>query len=79
MVNTKIKKVNILTLLSLIFIFISNFSAAEILNIDQDSAKTINLKNSISTVFLVNPTIADYKIIDDNKLVIFGVGVIRPR
>ncbi|WP_422640730.1 type II and III secretion system protein family protein [Vibrio caribbeanicus] len=75
MVNTKIKKVNILTLLSLIFIFISNFSAAEILNIDQDSAKTINLKNSISTVFLVNPTIADYKIIDDNKLVIFGVGV----
>ncbi|EFP96450.1 type II and III secretion system protein family protein [Vibrio caribbeanicus] len=75
MVNTKIKKVNILTLLSLIFIFISNCSAAEILNIDQDSAKTINLKNSISTVFLVNPTIADYKIIDDNKLVIFGVGV----
>lgn len=75
MVNTKIKKVNILTLLSLIFIFISNFSAAEILNIDQDSAKTINLKSSISTVFLVNPTIADYKIIDDNKLVIFGVGV----
>ena len=75
MVNIKIKKVNILTLLSLIFIFISNFSAAEILNIDQDSAKTINLKNSISTVFLVNPTIADYKIIDDSKLVIFGVGV----
>ena len=75
MEETKIKKLSVLFFLFQISIFISSSLSAEILNIDQDSAKTINLKNEISTVFLVNPTIADYKIIDTNKLVVFGVGV----
>ena len=75
MEETKIKKLSVLFFLFQILIFISSSLSAEILNIDQDSAKTINLKNEISTVFLVNPMIADYKIIDTNKLVVFGVGV----
>ncbi|MCZ8489834.1 pilus assembly protein N-terminal domain-containing protein [Vibrio lentus] len=45
---------------------------------DQGAAKTINLKRQISTVFVANQEIADYKIIDENRLW-FGVGQVLPR
>ncbi|WP_374144856.1 type II and III secretion system protein family protein [Vibrio sp. NTOU-M3] len=48
--------------------------ASGLMNLDQGAAKTINLKRQISTVFVANPLIADYKIIDDNKVVVYGVG-----
>lgn len=48
--------------------------ASELMNLDQGAAKTINLKRQISTVFVANQEIADYKIIDENKVVIYGVG-----
>ena len=44
------------------------------MNLDQGAAKTINLKRQISTVFVANQEIADYKIIDENKVVVYGVG-----
>ncbi|WP_060980419.1 type II and III secretion system protein family protein [Vibrio splendidus] len=48
--------------------------ASELMNLDQGAAKTINLKRQISTVFVANQEIADYKIIDENKVVVYGVG-----
>ncbi|GAA5646276.1 MULTISPECIES: type II and III secretion system protein family protein [Vibrio] len=48
--------------------------ASSLMNLDQGAAKTINLKRQISTVFVADQEIADYKIIDENKVVIYGVG-----
>lgn len=53
----------------------SNGFSSEIMNLDQGSAKTINVKREISTVFVANPEVADYKIIDANKVVVYGIGV----
>ncbi|EHU4916132.1 pilus assembly protein N-terminal domain-containing protein [Vibrio vulnificus] len=46
----------------------------ELMNLNQGSAKTISLKRQISTVFVGDPEIADYKIIDETKVVVYGVG-----
>ncbi|WP_391090552.1 pilus assembly protein N-terminal domain-containing protein [Vibrio sp. NH-UV-68] len=48
--------------------------ASQLMSLDQGAAKTINLKRQIATVFVANQEIADYKIIDDNKVVVYGVG-----
>ncbi|EEX94142.1 Flp pilus assembly protein [Vibrio orientalis CIP 102891 = ATCC 33934] len=48
--------------------------ASQLMSLDQGAAKTINLKRQIATVFVANQQIADYKIIDDNKVVVYGVG-----
>ncbi len=48
--------------------------SAELMNVDQGTAKTISLKREIATVFVANPTIGDYKVVDDNKVVVYGVG-----
>ncbi|MGD8170577.1 type II and III secretion system protein family protein [Vibrio sp. TRT 21S02] len=44
------------------------------MNLDQGAAKTISLKRQVATVFVANPHVADYKIIDDDKVVVYGVG-----
>ncbi|EAP96536.1 pilus assembly protein N-terminal domain-containing protein [Vibrio splendidus] len=48
--------------------------ASELLSLDQGGAKTINIKRNIDTVFVANSQIADYKIIANGKLVIYGIG-----
>ena len=48
--------------------------ASQLMSLDQGAAKTINLKRQIATVFVANQQIADYKIIDENKVVVYGVG-----
>ncbi|CAK2824326.1 pilus assembly protein CpaC [Vibrio crassostreae] len=48
--------------------------ASELLSLDQGGAKTINVKRNIDTVFVANSQIADYKIIANGKLVIYGIG-----
>ncbi|HDY8040434.1 TPA: pilus assembly protein N-terminal domain-containing protein [Vibrio vulnificus] len=50
-------------------------SSNELMNLNQGSAKTISLKRQISTVFVGDPEIADYKIIDETKVVVYGVGL----
>lgn len=48
--------------------------ASGLMNLDQGAAKTISLKRQVATVFVANPHVADYKIIDDDKVVVYGVG-----
>ena len=48
--------------------------ASQLMSLDQGAAKTINLKRQVATVFVANQEIADYKIIDENKVVVYGVG-----
>lgn len=68
----KIKLINIIPLIIGIISF--DLYASGLMNLDQGAAKTINLKRQVSTVFVANPLVADYKIIDDNKVVVYGVG-----
>lgn len=69
MPNFKIKYFGLL-LLAVSF----HLNAGELFNLDQGAAKTININRKIDTVFVANPDIADYKIISNGKLVIYGVG-----
>ncbi|HAS6337380.1 TPA: pilus assembly protein N-terminal domain-containing protein [Vibrio vulnificus] len=54
---------------------VSNCSySGDLMSLEEGTAKTISLKHQISTVFVGAPEIADYKIIDENKVVVYGVG-----
>lgn len=48
--------------------------SSELMSLDQGAAKTINLQRQVATVFVANQQIADYKVIDENKVVVYGVG-----
>nr|WP_255199268.1 pilus assembly protein N-terminal domain-containing protein [Vibrio sp. JPW-9-11-11] len=48
--------------------------SSQLMSLDQGAAKTINLKRQVATVFVANQLIADYKVIDENKVVVYGVG-----
>ncbi|ENM5728458.1 pilus assembly protein N-terminal domain-containing protein [Vibrio mimicus] len=61
------------SLLSLILLS-STAWCAELMNLDQGAAKTISLKRQIDTVFVADNTVADYRIVDQNKVVVYGVG-----
>nr|WP_086940294.1 pilus assembly protein N-terminal domain-containing protein [Thaumasiovibrio occultus] len=60
--------------LLLILILLAGFpaQAARIINLGQDEASTLTFNQPIKTVFISNPEIADYQVIDDQKLVVFG-------
>lgn len=62
-----------ITVLLSIFLALPGY-ASELLSLDQGGAKTINVKRNIDTVFVANSQIADYKIIANGKLVIYGIG-----
>lgn len=47
-------------------------SAQEILNIAKDEAKPLSFASEIDTVFIADPDIADYKVINEDKIVVFG-------
>lgn len=65
---------NILTVtLGLVLLPVS-VSAGELLSLDKGAAKTINVKRNIDTVFVADTQIADYKVIANGKLVIYGIG-----
>ncbi|EPQ9995782.1 type II and III secretion system protein family protein [Vibrio vulnificus] len=54
---------------------VSNCSySGDLMSLEEGTAKTISLKRQISTVFVGAPEIADYKIIDETKVVVYGVG-----
>ncbi|ENC6710379.1 pilus assembly protein N-terminal domain-containing protein [Vibrio harveyi] len=66
---------NILTVtLGLVLLLPVSVSAGELLSLDKGAAKTINVKRNIDTVFVADTQIADYKVIANGKLVIYGIG-----
>ncbi|KHT52717.1 general secretion pathway protein GspD [Vibrio sinaloensis] len=57
-------------------IFIAMWSsitfAQVLMNLGEGEAKAINTKAEIASVFISDPKIADYQVVDKNKLIIFG-------
>lgn len=51
--------------------------AAALMNLDVGQASAIKTKQTIGSVFIASPEVADYQIIDKHKLVIFGRGIGR--
>ncbi|MBJ7551478.1 type II and III secretion system protein family protein [Marinomonas ostreistagni] len=49
--------------------------AQELLNLAEGDARPISTKQEIGSVFITDPAIADYQVIDKNKIVVFGRGV----
>lgn len=62
------KTIAVIGLLSLSF---TSF-AAGVLNLSEGDAETITVQQDISSVFLSDPKIADYQVIDKRKVVIYG-------
>ncbi|UAB68967.1 pilus assembly protein N-terminal domain-containing protein [Vibrio sp. SCSIO 43132] len=48
---------------------------SELVSIDQGAAKTVKTNRTIDTVFVSDQKVADYKVIDETKIVIHGVSV----
>ncbi|POF52634.1 pilus assembly protein N-terminal domain-containing protein, partial [Vibrio vulnificus] len=69
------KKTLMCLLITTIGFVSSSVNSNELMNLNQGAAKTISLKRQISTVFVGDPEIADYKIIDETKVVVYGVGL----
>lgn len=69
------KLISFLVIISSMIFSIPNGYSSEVFSLDKGSAKTIRVKRNIKTVFISNPKIADYKVIDENKVVIYGVDV----
>jgi pilus assembly protein CpaC len=66
---------NILSVtLGLVLLLPASASAGDLLSLDKGAAKTINVKRNIDTVFVADTQIADYKVIANGKLVIYGIG-----
>ncbi len=66
---------NILSVtLGLVLLLPVSASAGDLLSLDKGAAKTINVKRNIDTVFVADTQIADYKVIANGKLVIYGIG-----
>ncbi|CAQ81123.1 type II and III secretion system protein family protein [Aliivibrio salmonicida] len=58
-------------------LFMMSFSshAVGIINMSEGGAKTISVEQDISSVFLSDPKIADYQVIDKRKIVIYGKSI----
>lgn len=51
----------------------SSLASSQVLvNLGEGEAKAITTKQEIASVFISNPEIADYQVVDKNKLVVFG-------
>ncbi|STO98535.1 Pullulanase secretion envelope pulD [Grimontia hollisae] len=63
-----------LCILSLCLLFGISFqaSAAGVINLGTGDARSLEFNAVIGTVFISDPDIADYQVIDSNKLVVFG-------
>ncbi|MDD1781731.1 pilus assembly protein N-terminal domain-containing protein [Enterovibrio sp. ZSDZ35] len=46
--------------------------AASILNLGTGDARSLHFDTTIGTIFIADPEIADYQVIDNNRLVVFG-------
>lgn len=58
------------------FLFIcwtfSAYSSAALINLATGSAKTLHLDDTVDTVFISAPDIADYRVLNNHRVVIFG-------
>ncbi|WP_368736246.1 pilus assembly protein N-terminal domain-containing protein, partial [Vibrio parahaemolyticus] len=70
MVNKNI----LLVTLGVALLLPASVSAGELLSLDKGSAKTINVKRNIDTVFVEDTQNAYYKVIANGKIVIYGIG-----
>lgn len=57
------------------FVMSTSVSAAKIVNLSEGDAQTIRVNSDIGSVFISNPEIADYQVIDKNKVVFFGKSI----
>ncbi|CED61792.1 type II and III secretion system protein family protein [Moritella viscosa] len=64
-------KIN-LTFAILLLLVCKPLFASRIINLNTGDAQTVMLDTSAATVFMSQPTIVDYKMIDDSKVVIFA-------
>ncbi|CCN71270.1 type II and III secretion system protein family protein [Vibrio nigripulchritudo] len=55
-------------------VLLASFSshAARIWNLSEGEARSLSTESEISSVFISNPKIADYQVIDKHKIVVFG-------
>nr|WP_241033832.1 type II and III secretion system protein family protein [Vibrio maerlii] len=56
----------------MLLIFSSQVLAARIVNLAEGEAKTIRTSQDIGSVFISNPDVADYQVIEANRVVFFG-------
>ncbi|MDG3085993.1 pilus assembly protein N-terminal domain-containing protein [Vibrio hannami] len=49
-----------------------NAFSAKIVNLSEGDAQTLRTSQEIGSVFISNPEVADYQVIEDNKVVFFG-------
>ncbi|GAL12442.1 hypothetical protein JCM19233_3434 [Vibrio astriarenae] len=47
-------------------------SAQRLLNIMEGEAKSLFTSQDIGSVFIANPAIADYQVMDKNRVIVFG-------
>lgn len=59
-------------LLAVMVALISLSALATTMNLQVGQAQSLSSRQAIGSVFVVNPKVADYKVIDNNKLVVYG-------
>lgn len=55
-----------------LLLFSQTATAAKIINLAEGDAQTIRTQKEIGSVFISNPKVADYQVIEGNKVVFFG-------
>jgi pilus assembly protein CpaC len=63
------------TLIVLMVLFSNLAFSQEVENLAEGNAKSVTMNTDISSVFISNPKIADYKVIDKRTIVLFGRSV----
>ncbi|MFM2480195.1 type II and III secretion system protein family protein [Celerinatantimonas sp. YJH-8] len=58
--------------LGLIFLGLSHLSWAAVINLSTGGAQTLRIDEPADTVFIANPSVADYRILNSHRVVIFG-------
>ncbi len=71
MLNSTKKLIHLLFSVSLLF-YISAGYASTIINFSEGDAQALNIKQDIGSVFISDPEVADYQVIDKHKVVVFG-------
>lgn len=64
-----VKKISLI-ILSISFVQVA--FAQQILNLAEGEAQTIDAQQGVSSVFIADPSVADYQVIDKHKVVVFG-------
>lgn len=59
-------------ILALMMLFMCQVAIARVINLAEGDARSISTKQEIGSVFISNPDVADYQVIDENKVVFFG-------